>query len=238
MLKKALAEPDLFYEPDSSLKTHEECQSGAITTESLFDSIPDAPTNTENTSTQFSMGMPALHRLEIPLIDIRPATPEISKARGYLRDGQDRDICSTIDELRLQSLAIRQNTRLIRLGLNQIGTSLADPGAGAADTKPYNVKELLANAQEEWISLVKETMRVEMLVKTSILSRSISGQIKESQRKWVMNRLSLHQVEMVELQEEFYTLQKGVESIAPGRRFSVPNLGLVTEKVKDLLRRK
>ncbi|KAF8416029.1 hypothetical protein EV426DRAFT_578910 [Tirmania nivea] len=243
LMKKALAERDLLYQPDSSMKTNEECQAGAITVESIVNSISDTPNNitdTANNSTQFSAGISAFLLLELPLIEIRPATPNMFEARGLLRDGQDRDICSKIDALRLQQLVVRQNTRLLRLGLNQLLTSLADPGTVAADTiyvdtKPCSVKELLDKVQEEWASLVKETRRIEMSVKASILSRGISGQLQECHRAWIMSRLSLHQVEMVELQEELYTLQQGVESVVPEKWFSMPKWGLVTEKVRDLL---
>ncbi|RPB28119.1 hypothetical protein L211DRAFT_846081 [Terfezia boudieri ATCC MYA-4762] len=240
-MKQALSENDLHYEPDCSLKANEECQSEAISTESVFESTSDTPTNatdTKNTFPQFSVGISPLHLLEIPLIVIHPETPDMSQAQGLLREGKDREICSTIDELRLQSLAVRQGTRLLRLGLHRIATSLADPGTDVAHTKPGNMRELLAKIQEDWASSVKETMRVEMSVKTSVLSRSISGQLKESHLKWVINRLRLHQVEMVELQEECYTLQKGMQSVLHQRRFSVPKLGSVTEKVRDLLHRK
>ncbi|KAF8454495.1 hypothetical protein BGX38DRAFT_1140913 [Terfezia claveryi] len=238
---QGLSEHGLHYEPDCSLKANEECQSDAISTESVLDSISDTPTNateTKNAFTQFSVGISPVHLLELPLIVIHPETPDMSQTEGLLRGGKYRDICSMIDELRLQSLPVHQGTRLLRLGLNRIATSVADPGTDVAHTKPGNMKELLAKVKEDWTALIKETWRVETAIKTSVYSRAISGELKKSHFKSVIIRLKLHQVEMVELQEECVTLQKGVESVLHQRRFSVPKLGLVAEKVRDLLHRK
>lgn len=242
-MEKAFTERVLLYEPDSSMKTNKECQSGEPIVVDGISSVPSGTAGTANISTRLSVEISPLLLLEIPLVEIRPATPEIFEARGLLRDGQDREIYATIDALRVQQLAVRHCARQIRLGLNQAVTSPTRPGTNVANpkhvcTKPCNVKEVLIKAQEEWASLVKETRRVEMSVKTYILARGISGQLKECHRGWVMSRLRLHQMEMVELQEELCTLQKAVEPAVPGKWFSMPKLGLATEKVRDLLRRK